>query len=189
MKKISHQAGSAALFTPRRRARVISAFLAGIAGAGSSTALAQVYKWTDESGGFHYSSTPPAKTQKNATRLDSKTLEVSRAKLPPRSKNEPPEVSVTEELTAKVQNLEQQLEAERQAREAQDAQHRAAQAAFSQPQPEPAAAHNTGYIPPLPEGVSFLYTPHQRHLRHDRTAVQDTTRPAHAAQVVFRNTH
>ena len=128
----------------------------------SSCAWGQVYKWADEDGVTHYSSAPPGKDKTKFKRLDKEALAVPEAKVP---KREVPKELVARDLNSKVDTLQQQVVAERQARQAAEAQNQATQAAYAQALIEQQNAHNVSYVPTIPtvSGVLLLPSPQRNH--------------------------
>ena len=94
-------------------------------------ARAQIYKWVDDSGVVNYSSQPPANHK--AKGLDTSAITVSVYEAPKPGQGAAATKSEVASLGNKIESLERQLEAERQARRyAADADARALQAAYDQ---------------------------------------------------------
>lgn len=151
------------LASHRATARTMLPLLAGLAFAVTTSARGEVYKWTDENDVVHYSSAPPQKNKAKFKRIDSKDLLVSQAKSPQHAALPPPAEQATQDLNDKVDALQHQVEAERQARQTADAQNQATQAAYAQALANQQAV--AGYVPTIPSvsGILFVPPPHRIH--------------------------
>ena len=156
------------------RVRLLIGSLVFLAFAGSTSALAAMYKWTDNDGVLHYSSVAPEKSTFDVKRLDSKALDVSRARTPANYRKTVEPV-VAPDLNSKVEALERQVEQERQARVAADQQNMATQAAYAQALVEQQSARNVAYqqtIPVLTSGMILSAPHHWNH--HDECGAGST---------------
>ena len=130
-------------------------------------AFGEVYTWADADGIVHYSSVPPEKSKSKVKRMQSRELAVSQGKAPAPTQNAAlrSEAQATQELAGKVEELQRQVDVERQARQTADAQNLATQAAYAQTLANQQAARNAAYIPGIPTVSGILVLPpfHQSH--------------------------
>jgi hypothetical protein len=127
----------------------------------AAPAWAQIYKWVDNHGVVNYSNKPP--TNRKAKELDLSTIRVSvyPAEKPGQRAAEAAKSDVAA-LSDKIDRLQHQLEAERQARQYAAADTRAAQVAYDQCLAERrvdcSGIHNSSY----PYGPMVVFVPRLR---------------------------
>ena len=157
---------------PRVGVRMAMLPLASIALAAATPAFAQVFKWADENGVMHYSSAPPEKAKLKFKQMDSKALAVTQGKNPERGATRNPEEQA-QDLTGRIDALERQVDAERQARQAADVQNLATQTAYAQALADQQAARDMGYIQTIPTVSGILLVPpfHRSHADNCRAGL------------------
>ena len=131
-------------------------------------AQGQIYKWDDENGVTHYSTTQPVKLNANIKRLDARFLEVSRAKTLKPAVGQLPEDKVVRNLSDKLEALQIQVDAERQARQVAEVQNVVAQAAYAHALQQQQASHNVPNNQTVPSmsSVIFVQPPYQPRAHH-----------------------
>lgn len=106
---------------------------------------AEVYRWVDESGAVTYSNTPPADRKTGFRRVD---VSVPQGRGQPLRRSEPAEaVSPRQDLDARVEDLQKQLDSERRARASADTRAALVQAAYEQRLADSVASRPAGVIP------------------------------------------
>lgn len=124
----------------------------------ATRAWAQIYKWVDDRGVVNYSSQPPA--NRKAKELDTSAITVSVYEAPKPGQGAAAMRSEVASLGNKIEWLERQLEAERQARHyAADAGARAFQAAYDQCVAQRGVDCNGIYDSFYPYGSTAVFVP------------------------------
>lgn len=179
MSRIPHFDGALHRLPHRRLSRHVALAIAGLCLVVTTAVQGQVFKWEDDSGVTHYSSSPPEKTKAIVKRLDREALSVSQAKSPKVDPTPVTEALPDADLSSKVTALERQIDAEKQARQAAEAQNIATQAAYAQALANQQEARNVGYIPSLPtipalSGILLLPAGEKMHSDHCRSLASGT---------------
>ncbi|HZM43186.1 MAG TPA: DUF4124 domain-containing protein [Burkholderiales bacterium] len=118
-----------------------------------AAAWADIYKWTDENGGTHFSNVRPDKSAK------AKDIEVVIREAKPASSQDSPATRTEQALLARVESLERQLEARQYAAQAPEAPPPVAYSGYYPPAPPPSSYYTGGYDWTYPGYYPAYYYP------------------------------